>query len=143
MSWINYHNWSLRKRLMLLIAGIALAFMLITTLLLDALSLPREQATVKQQSEMVHQFLTNDLSELLLTGNPDVAVGFVEKLTMLKELQGIWVYDLQGNAIFRSGELTTDFRELESATISAFMHGEFWLTSDVVLSGQHLGKAVY
>lgn len=87
MSWINYRNWSLRKRLVLLIASIALAFMLTTTLLLDALSLPREQATVKQQSEMVHQFLTNDLAELLLTGNPDVAVSFVEKLTMLSELK--------------------------------------------------------
>ncbi len=143
MSWINYRNWSLRKRLVLLIASIALAFMLTTTLLLDALSLPREQATVKQQSEMVHQFLTNDLAELLLTGNPDVAVSFVEKLTMLSELKGIWVYDLKDNAIFRSGELTTDFRELESSATSAFMHGEFWLSSDVVLSGQLLGKAVY
>ena len=143
MSWINYRNWSLRKRLVLLIASIALAFMLTTTLLLDALSLPREQATVKQQSEMVHQFLTNDLAELLLTGNPDVAVSFVEKLTMLSELKGIWVYDLKDNAIFRSGELTTDFRGLESSATSAFMHGEFWLSSDVVLSGQLLGKAVY
>lgn len=143
MRWINYRNWSLRKRLVLLIAGIALVFMLITTLLLDALSLPREQATVKQQSEMAHQFLTNELAELLLTGNPDIAVSFVEKLTMLKELQGIWVYDLQGNAIFRSGELSAGLENFEDSQLSAFMHGEFWLSSDVVLSGQLLGKTVY
>lgn len=143
MRWINYRNWSLRKRLVLLIAGISLAFMLITTLLIDTLSLPREQATVKQQSEMVHQFLINDLAELLLTGNPDIAVSFVEKITMLPGLQGIWVVDLQGNAIFRSGELASDLRQGETSTLSAFMLGEFWLTSDVVLSGQLLGKAVY
>lgn len=144
MSWIHYRNWSLRKRLVLLFVIIAFGFMLITTLLLEGLSLPREQAKIKQQNQMVHQFLVNDLAEILLTGNPDVAARFVDKLTQLTELQGIWLYDLQGKALFhRAQDILHTEPAFDHSTFNAYVKGEFWVSTDVVLSDQQLGRVVY
>lgn len=143
-SLFNTYNWSLRHRLIVLISGLSFAFMFLTILLIDIQTLAKEEETLSQKNNLVHQFLLANYSEILLTGNPDSGLDLVEKISTQTDLQALILKDLDGNIRFRYGELPETNNVMGfSGLLQNIINGDYILTADIHIVSKQIGEAVY
>lgn len=140
--WFQFHQWSLRKRLTVLIPSFTLLFMLTTTLVLDIFALQRDEHVVHQQVEQMHLFLLNEMAEIILTGNPDVVVTLSDKLDKQPELTNLWLLNDQQQAVFQYHDSEEDIAQPKDFW-DHFLYGQYQVRFPVELLGQSLGYAVY
>lgn len=142
MKLFRYRYWSLRNRLIVLIPSITLLFMLATTALFDILNILKDEKTINQQILVTHQFLLNDMAEIILTGNPDVVASFSEKLQTQSELSSLVLLDDERQALFQYGQEPISELHLEDF-YRQLIDGIYFFKLPVVLYEQELGFARY
>lgn len=135
---------SLRSRLTLAISVLCGLIVLANTVLLAVLDLPKQQQQVTADVRSLHDFLQNDLIELVLAGSADKTAEFVVKVGRFSRLQGLWVHAPDGKPVFHYGKELADPRNGGAALpATAAWQGEYWHRFPIEMDGQSLGFAVY
>lgn len=133
---------TLRTRLTLVIAVLCGAVVLATTVAKDLLTLRQQQDLIAREVKNLHDLMQNDLIELALAGSPDKAAEFHIMVSRFPRLQGLWLYDQGGQALFQYGAGTT-VPDASALPETSPWEGDYWHRFPLVLDGEVLGSAVY
>lgn len=134
----------LRLRLTLVIALLCGAVVFVTTLVLDLMTLDRQQKQIDEDIANFHAFLQNDLLEVSLSGSPDRAAELVIKVQGFSRLRELWLYDANGQAQFKYGADQQTLQEMApDRQLSSPWRGEYWHRFPLVFDGHEMGSTVY
>lgn len=135
---------SLRARLTLAIAALCSLVVLANTVALALLELPNQQKQIAADVRNLHDFLQNDLIELALAGGPDKAAEFVIKIDRFSRLRGLWLYGVDGKAVFHHGREEAPLSDAPDVLPPSLpWRGDYWHRFPLVIDGQTLGSATY
>jgi len=138
----RWRSWSIRVRLTLLFALVAVAVSLLTTVGYAWLEVRgRHVAVAAQEARQINALLGRDLVDLLLTGNPDVSANLAQQLGQIAGLHGVVLLDTAAAPVFRFGALPEgEWPALDVPRVGA---AELQLRLPVVYAGLEAGQALY